>query len=388
MKKILVLLFMLFFLQHSYALTRNHEYIITVVDAKNKPLENIIIKTQVVRGYDQNSRTCITSSEGRCSLKFNAFAPRNTVVIVSLGDENETGNTISDITLPPVESSFFKNDDSVKATLIYDIEQIKVKQSARLNRQKSWELNNGPNLSEFSISEPVFIATYLKSLNNFQTGNVTRDKFETDEEFNNRTKKLASSFFYFDLPVNDASKCTSDFKHSESVYKVSCKINSKNQPLLKFEEVGSSFVLSNAFDKREIKRTIINFINFPIDFDWNAEFKLDRELARMLNSDLAIGFINEGKVDINSSCELCESRDRQDASAKTLDNLNSLSESLSVISGRRRTYTPPAKGWKDDAFREGVIIEDWTRKIGINSLKSIIIFRKSNNQVLFKLDQE
>jgi hypothetical protein len=147
-------------------------------------------------------------------------------------------------------------------------------------------------------------------------------------------------------------------------------------------------IIQKTFDKREIKRTIINFIHLPIDFEWSAEFKLDRDLARLLHSDLAIGFINDGRVDIKSSCELCESRDRQDANAKTRENLNNLSESLSALSGRRNTYTPPAKGWKDDAFREGGIIEDWTRVIGINSLKSIVIFRKSNNQIIFKVDQD
>lgn len=377
----LVILFCFVGKAHSFG--RLHEYIIEVVDQNSEPKPNIIIKTQQVKGYDQSALSCITSLNGRCSLKFTAFAPVDTLVVVTL-EAADRSVASKPQTLPKVQNSFFSNNDSIVAKLVFDAEQMKTRRQAKIDQQKRWELNKGPNLSEVTSAEPIHISEFLKQSRSLKISKGVREKFETDAEFNERMKKNRSNFIYVDLPMNNELKCKSEYQHTESLYKVACNINGDGGPLSTFNYTGESFILSNAYDKREISKNMNNVVFVPIDFEWLAEFKIDRNMARSLDKDMAIGFLSDDQIEVKSSCDLCDSRMRQDANAKTIENLNEISESLSVITNRRRSYTPPPKSWKDDAFREGSIIEDWKHVIGTDSIKSIVIFRKSDKSIIFQ----
>lgn len=372
--------------ENALALTRRHEYIVTVVNGKQEPLKDITVKTLKVSGYDQESASCITSAEGRCSLKFTAFSPVNTVVTVKISSADESLDSSPAFTLPAVKNSFFSNNDSVQATLTFDIDSIRVKRQRSKERQRSWELETAPHLSEFVNTEivkmPEFVALRSKSM----PQKISRDKFETDEEYNARKKKLSSVFVYLDLTTTEESRCKSNYLHGESIYKLSCRFDGEDQAITTYRSQGEALVLSNAYDQRTISRVMYNKVFMPLTFEWVAEYRLDKNVARALDNDLAIGFLGESSIDVKASCALCESRDRQDASDRTLDNINKLSESMSVLTGRPRSYTPRSKGWKDDAFREGSILEDWNYVIDAGSIRSLIIFKKSDKKVLMKMD--
>ena len=67
---------------NAHALGRTHEYIVHVVNKAGEAVPDISVTTSSVNGYDQSSASCTTSSDGRCSLKFSAFAPNRTLVSI------------------------------------------------------------------------------------------------------------------------------------------------------------------------------------------------------------------------------------------------------------------------------------------------------------------
>lgn len=125
MKRIIIPLLALCFCIESSAFGRKHAYSITVVDQKNNAIPNVTVKTTRVDGYDQHNAECTTSSEGKCSLSFGAFAPTNTRVDVSLASKDDLSVQSDDYTLPVIKNSLFSNSDSAEVTLVFDFEATK-----------------------------------------------------------------------------------------------------------------------------------------------------------------------------------------------------------------------------------------------------------------------
>jgi hypothetical protein len=375
-------------MSNSFALGREHGYKITVVNNEMVPQANIEVKTLKVQGYDQSSAACVTALNGQCTLTFTAFAPSNTTVIVSLREANQKHNVSRPFTLGKVQNSWFSNYDFITEVLVFEIDSTKERRGSDVTKQKRWAIDSGPALSEIVLSQPLSIADFIAQKQASTSANFSRDKFETDEEYEARSKRLSEVFFFVGLPFKDGG-CSSQFIHAEALYKVKCNFSSSTYSLAAYKSDGGTFVLSNAFDQRSVKRVQSNVVQMPIAFEWDAEFRLDRDAARFLENDLAIGFLSSDKIKMRSTCGLCDSRDAQDSSERMRKNLNDLSESLSAVTGRRSsrsTYTPTSPGWKDDAFREGAVLEDWTHSIDGEQIKSVVIFRKSDKKVLFHSD--
>lgn len=144
MKPFIISLLALCFCIESHAFGRTHAYSITVVDKVNNAMPNITVKTSRVQGYDQNNAECTTSSEGKCSLSFGAFAPTNTRVDVSLASKDDLSVQSDDHTLPVIKNSVFSNNDSAEVTLVFDLEAIKEKRNreARLRAAAKDERDN------------------------------------------------------------------------------------------------------------------------------------------------------------------------------------------------------------------------------------------------------
>ncbi len=383
-KHILSILLTLFITQETLAFGREHEYKITVVNSKKEPIGNLLVKTQKVRGYDQKSGTCITSQDGTCTLKFSAFAVSNPEVIVTLL-ENEQSLEVNEYPLPKVENSWLSNKDGVEVVLVYERLNQAVSSLESQKRLERWDLQAAPRLSELISTRLINIQDLINYSRKPLPETVNRDKFETDQEYADRVKQSRSTLFFIDLPVNDDRKCKTDFRHQENLYRVNCRFSPSSNQISFFQSIAEPIVLSNAYDRRTINRILQNRVFLAISFEWSAEFKVDRNFARQLESDLAIGFFSTSGVKVQASCSLCESRDRQDAQQRVLENLNTMNESLSALRNRAPTYTAPAKNWKDDAFRQGQILEDWSYSIDDKAITDILIFRKSDQRVLARL---
>lgn len=117
---------------NAFALGRTHEYTIFVVKKDGTPAPGMFIETKSVSGYDQKHESCITTANGRCTLNFSAFAPQNTYVLITIRNKDSANGYSMEHTLKPIESSFFKNDDSSEQIVTFDDEK-----AMRIERENS-----------------------------------------------------------------------------------------------------------------------------------------------------------------------------------------------------------------------------------------------------------
>lgn len=123
-RTVLPIILAVYFSANAYALGRIHEYIVYVVNNAGQPVSDISVSTKSVHGYDQSSASCTTSTNGRCSLNFSAFAPSSTFISIVLEGKNKEVGQSRTLTLLPVKNSLFKNNDSTETKIIFDEEAI------------------------------------------------------------------------------------------------------------------------------------------------------------------------------------------------------------------------------------------------------------------------
>lgn len=240
-----------------------------------------------------------------------------------------------------------------------------------------WKVGEGPLLREIIKANPQTIQALVESPAQAGRG---RGKFETDEEYRTRVASGADlQFVIVRVPTNDGERCKVKYNHELGIYSVNgCLVFSESSPLLKNTEYGSPITLSNAFDRREIRRLLLNEYYLAANFSWSTELKLPRVNAESLDSDLFAGVLFDGYTS-SKSCSLCRTRE-------LADGIDNIAESLAAIKGKSSGSS--SNGWKDQAFKSGEVTEDWIYSIKPTAIKRFVVFRKSDSRLLYDLQPE
>lgn len=235
-----------------------------------------------------------------------------------------------------------------------------------VSEHKSWKLGEGPLVTELvKLPQDNIKNVALKS---FPVA-INRGKFESDDEFKTRVLQIPNPIFIAaPIVTSKENNCETIFDHEKAVYVVkNCLPVSSSKELLFEIADGEAFALANMFDSRSIRRKLINRYFLLTTVDWNAELIIPREIAKELDKDLMFGIVISRPV-TSKNCSLCENRDLQD----TLAELSALS----------RKKTSKSSSWRDDAFREGELLENWNYRVQVESFSEIVIFRKSDQKIL------
>lgn len=245
---------------------------------------------------------------------------------------------------------------------------------ASKGREKTYPIGTGPTLQELITLTPKGIDEISKMPDQF---NFAKSKFETDEEFSKRAENTPQSYFLAaNLDTNRKNECESTYNHATSTYEIiACQAFSSKIPTLTKTTSGDPFTLANAFDKRVIAREIHNTYYLLHNQTWNATYKITREEAKKIDSDLAIGIVFSKKL-TSSECPICKSRE-------ALDATNDLVQALADFKGK--PLTSNNNGWRDDAFKTGVLVEYWNHFIKPDGANKFVVFRKSDLRVIYEL---
>lgn len=247
----------------------------------------------------------------------------------------------------------------------------KIISGSRVAGKRSWDIGAGPLIEVEAARQPKSILEVVDGGARSATGSVTRGKFESDKDYEARVANEAVLLFSTRLNLSNGSNCTSSYDHSASTYSIRCNLLSGIGDRIRSQ--GQTFVLANSFDAREIKRELMSTYSVTTQQEslWIADFKLSAREAETLDSDLMIAI--EGIIEsVESICGLCEDR-------KRLDRIDSISESLSGLKGDRRTVL---SAWRQDAFKTGSVLEDWTHKIKMSNVLRVFVFRGSDRRLL------
>lgn len=245
---------------------------------------------------------------------------------------------------------------------------------ASKGREKIYPIGTGPTLRELIALTPKGIDEISKMPDRID---LKKSKFETDEEFSKRAASISQSFFLVaNLDTNRKNECESTYNHTTGAYEIiACQAFSEKTPTLTQKISGDSFTLANAFDKRVITREIHNTYYFLHNQSWKADYKISREEAKQLDSDLAVGIVFSRKS-TSSECPICRSRE-------ALDATNDLAQALANFNGK--PLISNQNGWRDDAFKTGVLVEYWNNLIKPEEPKTFVVFRKSDLRVIYEL---
>lgn len=238
---------------------------------------------------------------------------------------------------------------------------------------RSWPLGEGPLLSTYPLpaAESIEVAAQASSSTNTTSA---RGKFESEEDYQKRAQLPSTRFIVIPVPTDNEARCKTSYNHGSSTYSIQqCNIISSTIPVTRNTVEGKPLILANAYDRREIKRRETNTYRMDAAFTWSADYKIAPNDAAALDTDLLLGIevqgLSSGKI-----CDLCQSRNYN-------DTLSSMASSLATLSGSRQ---PVENNWKDDAFRTGVIDEDWNYTLRPAKVIRYIVFRKSDQRILFE----
>jgi hypothetical protein len=234
------------------------------------------------------------------------------------------------------------------------------KRTLNLVDKKEWSVGQGPLLSEL-ISLPQQSVVDVARAG--QPVQPPKGKFETDEEYAKRIAGRPRAVFIV-VPVitTKEQNCETRFDHAASKYIVSkCLPFLSGRVTEQVRTEGQPLRLANAFDSRTIKRIRDEKYYLQVSVGWNQQFDVSREVAKELDGDLMAGVVIDEISYGTPTCRICAMRD--------------LADSLS--------RNPSSGGWRNDAFKQGVIYEDWDYSIGALSVKRMVVFRKSDSRVLY-----
>jgi len=256
-----------------------------------------------------------------------------------------------------------------------DAAQTRINSLTTTTNEKYWEIYEAPLLTDLIKFKPETIDLIAQKPE--QTP-AQRSKFETDEEYKNRQLIPQDPYFMsFPLNTNEIGKCTSDYNHASGMYIIEkCVIFSEKKPILTLQETGEKFSLANAFDRRDIEKIIHKNFIIISDMTWNGKYKISRDEAAKLDSELMVAILFLRKT-ISIQCDICNSRDRLDAS-------NDLINAISKATGKPTAIKN--NGWKDQAFKEGKLEEFWDYKIKPENITKIFVYRNSDLRVIYEKD--
>lgn len=241
--------------------------------------------------------------------------------------------------------------------------------------EKFWEIHEAPLLSDLTkiASEPINVIAKKPDRASF-----VRSKFETDEEFMQRKASAQESYFLAaPLATKDGGQCASRYDHTSGYYILQkCLMFSDIAPVLTLEEAGDKLSLANAYDKRDIQRVIYRNYSVVSDLTWSGKYKLSRDEAAKLDSELMVGILFSKKIS-SARCNICESRELVDASSE-------LADVLAKTSGR--SSTKGNSGWRDQAFKEGKLEDSWDYRIVPKNISKIFVYRKTDMRVIYERD--
>jgi hypothetical protein len=232
--------------------------------------------------------------------------------------------------------------------------------------KKQWEIGQGPTVSEIVNLPQESIDTIAKR---GAPQPPVKEKFETEEEFRRRSAvKPPAIFVVAPIVTTKGANCETSYDHDKGTYSVKqCLPFLSSRPITSIHREGESFGLANAYDSRTIKRNIWEKYFLSATVDWSHELKISKDVAKEIDNDLMAGLVLK-EFAVAKSCSLCSTRDLSDA----------LAGMSKAMSGRS------SKGWRDTAFREGEILEDWDYRVGTSGFEEMVVFRKSDQRVLYR----
>lgn len=243
--------------------------------------------------------------------------------------------------------------------------------NSRIASGKHWPLGEGPLIT--AALPPMETIKEAAKRSSSATPQLERGKFETEEDFKKRASSPSTRFLVMPLSTRNEGRCKTSYSHDSGTYQViKCTVFDPAEVIADEQIDGKPLVLANAFDRREIRRVLHHQYRLNASLNWKADYKLAVRDAEALDADLAAGIEVSGLA-IQSKCSACDSRDRQ-------DSLRSLSSALGANSS--------AGTWRDEAFKTGVIDEDWTHVIQPTKILRYVIFRKSDQRILFERMEE
>lgn len=202
---------------------------------------------------------------------------------------------------------------------------------------------------------------------------VKRVKFESDAEYAARQSAVPDPYFMTTpFSTDETGTCKSAYDHASATYVIEkCGIFSPTKPVLTVQTTGTKLTLANAYQSREIERIVYRTFTVLSNLTWQAKYKISRDEAVKLDSDLMVGMVFS-KKSTSGECPICESRNALDSSDDLMDRL------------AKKNGTVPSPGWKDEALRDGKIAEAWHYAMKPIGISKIVVFRKSDSRVIYE----
>lgn len=236
-----------------------------------------------------------------------------------------------------------------------------------------YEPGSGPKIKDVVDANFVTLAELTQTQPNQK---ISRDKFETEQEYSARLSKGANRYLVILKIKTDAdANCLSSYKHDGGVYSIErCPIIAEGRPVTHIGDIVNGLVLANMFDRREIKTLRTKEIYFQTNFTWSQSMKIPLETAKLIDSDLYAAVLID---DFNKteSCPACESRRRREQMANLID-------SVGAAQGRRIDTSDV--DWKKDAFKSGAVAEDFVYEITPKKVLKYFVFSGQDGRIIFE----
>ena len=341
---------------------------VTVLDAReSRPIEGVVVQvlvTDLKDGNKQSTYQCTTEIKGECKLTADSsggwLSPasiKNTFSVIKSG-----------------YSSSFSIDEQRLSAANYAV-LIKMSRSGKDGDSISYPLGAGSVINTQAGIQPVSIVDIFKK---GAIGLKERGKFEAEEDYKSRINTTDRYLISSPINTSDSQLCKTTYDHKVRKYSIArCSIFPTGVAAAITKNEGTPLVLSNAYDSRKIARLLENRYAFKnVDgFTWSAEFEqLSAQEAQALDEDLMAAVEVRG-VSVSSECQSCAGRDAGDSAISALGSLASL----------QNRPAPNIQGWRDKAFKTGVVEELWIHQVSAESFSRYFIYRKSDQKVLFEM---
>lgn len=263
-------------------------------------------------------------------------------------------------------------------------EEVQKKLVAAINKtgkERRWGAGDGPHVEVLVKTKPSSIEQILKA-GVAEEESRRKSKFETEQEYKARVGRNHPEYFVVKRLVTDESgKCPASYEHERQVYRVDqCLAVTDKDPFSKQIESGDSFVLANMVDKRKIERNLVKTYFLNANFVWSEALSITRDEAKSLDSDLMVGVVFKG-FEKEESCSLCQQRKNNEALERFVNLANEVSKIKSTSAGSASFDSD----WKNLAFKEGFIVENWDYRITPEKIKRFVVFRGSNFRVVYDI---
>ena len=222
-------------------------------------------------------------------------------------------------------------------------------------KESQWELGKAPILSEV-ITTPLESAESVASRAAMYTYATTRkqDKFESNEAFEARVKNtppLKNAFIATPLRTHD---CTS-YDFATKTYNISCRGFQRTAALSSTSKVTGTITLANAYTSRDVEMTELSRTYLSMAVDAVGKIAMSSEEAKAIDSDLMVGVVF---------------------------SVSGVDYEFSGCGKGELTYLD-SKACKELGFKSGSVANTSDKVIIPKDLLEFVVFRKSNDKVLF-----